>query len=845
MHKQNQNRLDRWEKEIRIGIVLLGIVVLMVVALLSSRIEKQNIRKQASEMLELVKYTCQKYDDYQLGITTKDLQIVINKANMLSTYTTNMDITRIPVLRRYATNQYLSGIMILDDHMEVVASVDLNGMDNGNILALIKESGQPQDILLYSQKVYADHIVLDERTYDYAIVARRSARGLIICYTDTTQFQDDKYEISLSNMLDIESLGQDAVLVITDGERIISTSSSELDGLSVEECPITNAVTDDLMKEDRNLIKLRYGENVWYGQHDIYRDYNIYIFYTSDSILQGVLLRAGVALSIYLIFCLLVTLFLQYRRRENMSQMEKEYHLINAIASIYSVNLLIHIENNTWEGLLLTPGLEETIRGKKHADQVLRTLCEKFIIASDREAFEKFTDIRTMQERLRGQQFLGYSFETTTGKWYQSLLVPQSHNKDDEVTSAMFLLRNVSEQKNRELHYQEQLRITAQEAAFANAAKTDFLRRMSHDIRTPINGIRGMAEIGITCAKDEKRTGECFEKILSSSDFLLELVNNVLDMSKQEAGETQLASEAFDLRDLLRSTDNIIASQAKATGIRYDSSEPVGEHWHLIGSPLSIQRVFQNILGNAVKYNRPGGSVQVSCRETACDENTATYTFICADTGIGMSREFQTQAFDTFAQEHKTARTTYEGSGLGLAIAKKTVDLMGGTISFVSTEGMGTVFTVILPLRIDHDYEEKKAEGKKEVESLQGIHILLAEDNELNREIADYMLTEQGALVTDAQDGSQAVELFEKAEMGSFDVILMDIMMPVMNGLEAARAIRAMDRQDAKTIPIIAVTANAFSDDIAATRESGMNEHLSKPLDFAEVSAVIHKYVNG
>lgn len=844
MHRQKHDKPDHWEREIRIALVLVGAVILLIVALFSIQIEKRDIKKKASEMLELVKYNCQKYNDYQLGITTKDLQIVINKANMLSTYTTNMDISRATVLRRYATNQYLSGIIILDGNTEVVSSVDLNGMNNGAILEQIRDSGQLQDILVYPQKVYADHIVWEGHTYDYAVVARKSVRGLIICYTDTTQFQADKYEISLSNMLDIESLGQDAVMVITDGEKVISTSAAGLEGLSVEECPVTNVVTGDLMQEDRSLIKLRYNGRIWYGKQDIYRDYYLYVFYSADSVLSGVLFRGVLALGIYLLFCLLVALFLQYRRRENMRQLEKEYHLNNAIASIYNVNLLIHIRENTWEPLLQTEKLDGAIRGQIHADGMFDTICEEFIMESGRAAFRQFTDLHTIQERMHGKRFLGYSFETIHGKWYQSLLVPQGHNEYDEVTEVMFLLRNVSEQKNKELHYQEQLRITAQQAAFANAAKTDFLRRMSHDIRTPINGIRGMAEIGVTCLQDEKRTGECFEKILTSSDFLLELVNNVLDMSKLETGETQLTKEAFDLRKVLHSTDNIIASQAKAAEIQYESAAPVGKHWHLIGSPLNIQRVFQNILGNAVKYNRPGGTVQVSCRETACDENMATYTFICADTGIGMSPEFQSQAFDTFAQEHRTARTTYEGSGLGLAIAKKTVDLMGGTISFVSTEGKGTVFTVILPLQIDHAYEEKKSEERKEAESLQGIRILLAEDNEINREIADYMLTEKGAVVTDAQDGRQAVELFQNAKAGDFDVILMDIMMPVMNGLEAARAIRAMDRPDAKTIPIIAVTANAFSDDIAATKASGMNEHLSKPLNFAEVSSVIHKYVD-
>ena len=341
---------------------------------------------------------------------------------------------------------------------------------------------------------------------------------------------------------------------------------------------------------------------------------------------------------------------------------------------------------------------------------------------------------------------------------------------------------------------------------------------------------------------NEQQEKECFEKIFSASDYLLALVNNVLSMSKLEAEEVETETEAFDLRDILQSAENIIAPQAEAEGIKFECDRPVGEHWHLMGSPLNIQRVFQNIMDNAVKYNRTGGSIQISCRENEFDGEKATFVFICADTGIGMSPEFQAHAFETFAQEHKTARTKYSGSGLGLPIVKKTVELLGGTIGFVSREGKGSVFSVTLPLKVDLDY--KSEENTEEIpDRMDGIHILMAEDNELNREIATYMLTEKGAIVTEAEDGKQAVDLFAGSAPGDFDVILMDIMMPIMNGLDAAKAIRAMDREDAVTIPIIAVSANSFSDDVAASKASGMNEHLSKPIDFGKVAAMIHKYI--
>ena len=317
----------------------------------------------------------------------------------------------------------------------------------------------------------------------------------------------------------------------------------------------------------------------------------------------------------------------------------------------------------------------------------------------------------------------------------------------------------------------------------------------------------------------------------------------MLDMSKIEAGETTGKNEPFDLREILKNAATIVSVQAEAAAIDFRQKPVEIEHSHLLGSPLNIQRVFQNLMSNAVKYNRQGGLVEVSCQELESDGENVRILFICRDTGIGMSKEFQKHAFEIFTQEHKTARTTYSGSGLGLSVVKKTVELLGGKIDFVSEEGKGTVFMVELALKIDKAYEEAQNKKEQEAVSISGLHILVAEDNELNLEIETYMLEEQGAVVTPAKDGKEAVDIFEASELNTFDIILMDIMMPKMNGLEAAKAIRSLKRKDALEVSIFAVSANAFSDDIAASKASGMNEHLSKPIDFEKMMQVIGKYV--
>lgn len=404
--------------------------------------------------------------------------------------------------------------------------------------------------------------------------------------------------------------------------------------------------------------------------------------------------------------------------------------------------------------------------------------------------------------------------------------------------------RDVTEEKQRELEAQRKLEKTAEDARRANAAKTDFLRRMSHDIRTPINGIQGMVEISRHYVSDEVKQEECRQKILDASGFLLDLVNNVLDMNKLESGEIRLESVPFDLEKLLRETNSVIEIQASERGVALHDHGIHADHTHFIGSPLHLRQVLQNIESNAVKYTPEGGSVTVGCNETAAENGIATLEFFCTDTGIGMSEEFQKHAFEPFAQENATARTAYLGTGLGLVITKELVEQMGGTIGFRSRQGKGTTFVIQLPLRIDTAAVSKAAAEEQQAASgsVQGMNVLLAEDNDLNMEIAQFLLESEGAKVTQAWNGREAVELFAASEPGTYDVILMDVMMPVMGGLEATRIIRGMKRPDAASVPIFAMTANAFQDDIQRSRAAGMNEHLTKPLDSRALLAMIARY---
>jgi signal transduction histidine kinase/CheY-like chemotaxis protein len=383
----------------------------------------------------------------------------------------------------------------------------------------------------------------------------------------------------------------------------------------------------------------------------------------------------------------------------------------------------------------------------------------------------------------------------------------------------------------------------------AEGQRLKFLRQMSHDIRTPINGIRGMIRIANSSPKDLDKQKVCRQKIWEASDLLLDLVNDVLDMGKLNSGETRLDEKPFNLKDLIDNAIAVAEGAAQHRGITITLEKMEGKHWYLIGSPTQVSRILNNIIGNAIKYNKDNGKVTISCREIPDEKQEAKTSFeiVCADTGIGMDKSFQKHMFEQFSQENAVDEVSHHGTGLGLSIAKSLIDEMKGTINCESKRDEGTTFTITIPFGIDTDAVEEE-ETKPKIEdipedALKGVSVLLVEDNEMNMEIAEFILEEMGMKITKAWNGQEAVNIFSESAPGTFDVVLMDMMMPVMNGEEATRTIRRLDRHDAKTVPIIAATANAFAEDIEAALNAGMNDHLAKPLDVKPLKQMITKYV--
>lgn len=474
----------------------------------------------------------------------------------------------------------------------------------------------------------------------------------------------------------------------------------------------------------------------------------------------------------------------------------------------------------------------------------LNDILEKMVAPSHHEIMQYFFDLTTVNDRLHGKLFISREYPSPQGIWRRATFIVQNRDTDDDVTEILYVTQIIDDYKQKELAYQQELVKAVESANQANTAKTDFLSRMSHDIRTPLNGILGMLDIAQKNETNPKALLECHEKMRTAAFHLKALVNDVLNMQRMETDRFFLEQIPFDIREILDNCWSMLEAQASRLDITLEKIKPGSlKYPYLIGSPLHIRQIFMNLLSNAIKYNKPGGSISIHAKIIRQVHQNVIYKFIISDTGIGISPEFQKHIFEPFAQEDTGARTIYKGTGLGMAIVHRLVQEMGGTIQLKSEKNVGSTFTLILPFTIDEHQPSASAETDTDTPAdLTDLHILVVEDNELNLEIAVFSLEAAGLNVSTAINGLEAVRLFEKSKPYEYDIILMDIMMPVMNGLDAAKAIRGLSRPDATTVPIIALSANAFAEDIQKSKNAGINEHLAKPLEMDKVLKVIASY---
>lgn len=822
--------------------LLLGLVLAAVSFLLLTLHDRSSADQVISQTMDFATLRVEQYTLAMENDQIKSEIRLLDKTFELSRRMEYMDELSPQVLDAYAYNQRLTGIVVLDENLEAVCETTVDG----DTMAFLRElvcQDTVREILQYPVKSYMTRKCIDGKTVDFAAVSRRDAKGLVVAYMDKEPTDEGDWQ--LSTLFDGCVFERDGIVIVTDGAKVVSTNYSDLLGADLNQMP-------GGLQEKRwfdGHLDLVYQEDgqTWYGGRMVYESYVIYVLFPSRALfeLRNTLLVYGVMMYIILWLCFWALKTRSMRRQT--AQNALQLRIIASIAEIFNLTALVDLSTGKMR-ILKHPSEQVMAQAESTCWDIRQTVqraAEKEISPEYREHFLTVLDMKTLPERLEGKRNLSLEYQDVLGRTMMLLVIPQEYAAHGKLKTVLLLTQDVTAEKERELAYQAELRRTAEEARRASMAKTDFLRRMSHDIRTPINGIRGMVEISRHYSGNEEKQEECRQKVMEASAFLLSLVSDVLNMNKLESGEITLESKPVNLRQMIESVLTTVEAQAWEHNICIEIDQMALPHENLIASPLHLRQIMQNIVGNAVKYNREGGSVHISCRETACDGQTATISFVCADTGRGMSQEFQAHAFDAFAQEDVSARTSYKGTGLGLAIVHELVERMNGEIRFESTQGVGTTFYLTLPLTIDLTPPEAKQPTPETAKaSIQGMNVLLVEDNALNMEISEFVLQENGAHVTAAWNGQEAVRCFLNSEVGALDCILMDMMMPVMNGEEATRTIRAADRPDAPTIPIIAMTANAFAEDEQRSRQVGMNAFLTKPVDEQKMLATMVACVN-
>lgn len=524
---------------------------------------------------------------------------------------------------------------------------------------------------------------------------------------------------------------------------------------------------------------------------------------------------------------------IQEQLQKALDEAKLSNEIIEAIAKSYQYISRIDIAKDWFEEIANRDA--ENMNYKKSGEVFSgnRNVCKKLVAEEYQEAFLKFTDITTLPVRMKNEETIVMEYQMKDGNWHKLRFIEKKRDKDGNLTHVLCAIRSISDVKKKEQELLQQVAEARKDAAL----KSRFLSNMSHDIRTPINGIIGMTELADRYPDNLEIQKKCREKLVESARHLVSMVNDILDMNKLETEQFVENDIPFNLAAVLNRVNTDQQMQAGKKKIDYvvDWKKSELNHMYLMGNPVYIEKLLTVITDNAVKFTKPGGNVSVWCREISEDDERAFYEFGCSDNGIGMSEEFAGHAFEMFSQENKTSRTQYEGTGLGLAIAKKITERLGGTIEIKSKKSCGTTVTMTIPFKTGvqnlMQYTENVNTESTEDIPLEGLHALIAEDNELNLEIAKLMLEEKGICVECAADGKEAVAKFEESEPGYYDVIFMDIMMPYMNGWDATRKIRTLQRPDADKIPIIAMSANAFAEDIINSHISGMNWHLTKPID--------------
>lgn len=833
--------LDKDTQKIIKKLSLLGIMLTFVVFMISAAMDISSLGRRLDETVEHLKRQCVSNDTIISADKVKSLIRLTEQAvEIADDVNRNPSLANAEYFKEYCEKQRLAGIMLLD--ADFAPEVDYSNRNMGYVDWRNEVSGKAvANIVKYPTKIYSERTVKNGKYYDLAVAARLDSKGVVCCY----RYQDIEAmmisRLPIKNLMTGYELNFNGRVYITTDGTVLGSNSDKGESVFVSEIKelkrLDDAATDDLP------TFFSVNGALYYGEKQQFKGYGLYAFYPLVSAMASTAWVPVLFAGLYVIVCMMFYLFRGYTEKRHILELNRQAQTIKAISNIYVMYIMIDIENNSFDIVKSPERVKEVFSGVSAASELLETICTRFVAEDCREEYAAFTELETLSERLGDKDYIEMVHCNDRGCWIRDIIIPNGKNANGRINSVILALRDIDELKKKEIEYQEKLKKVTAEAMRANAAKTDFLRRMSHDVRTPINVIMGMIEIGNSEPDNVKRQQYCREKAREATTMLLELVNDVLFVNKMDSDNSPPEEKPFDIRTVIGEVCSLIDIQAREKELEFIIEPLSTQHFRLLGNPLHLRQIIMNIAGNAVKYTPTGGKIRFSCNEILSDGEKSMLKFTCEDTGVGMSAEFQAHMFEPFEQEDDIPRTKYGGIGLGLSIVNSLVGKMGGNISVNSEKNKGTKFEIEIPFRIDPDEDQTdKIPKRTQPVSLDGARILVAEDNALNMEIAEFMLEEKGAVITKAWDGEQAAEIWKDSEPGTFDIILMDLMMPGMGGIEATRIIRESGRNDAKTVPIIAMSANIFAEDIERCTAAGMTGHIPKPLDMDKLTDIVSRY---
>lgn len=832
---------SKFEQDKRLyAALLIGGVLIMLATLYFGVINsKAEARKAAEKDIADLKKQCNYYDDFLSADEVKSLSRLAEQIeNIADVLDIMSESERSRFLRRYIGNDRVSCILILDEDLKPDSDYPEVTACYNEWRAEVSESAIA-DIIRYPRKIYSARIKHDSRTYDIAATARKDKTGVV--FSAVLQ-NDEDLEQSYDSVRSL--LGANETVL---GGLLYITKDNELVGSNTDNKSVNKHEADELnayiaQKTDGDLTRFRCNGKIYYGAGAKYREYEVFVFYPSVEVYFGCRIALLVTFTLCIITSFLIITAYYHSRISHNREIERKNDIITTISCIYLLTVAIDLRKGTYT-LLKYPREWGNVAAQGSADAAFYESLVNSAAAEFREGYRSFSDPGTLDERIREGGYLEYDYQNIRGEWQSDRIIPQDRYENGNLASFILVSKSTNEQKKAELKNQEKLKAAMKAEQTANQSKTDLLRRISHDTRTPINVILGMIEIASRNPDDAELQRSCRDKCREATEYLLDLVNDILTVNKiiDEAGEGN-DSTVFDPAKEAEKVIRVADERAKAAGVTLTAEYPDCTGKPIVGEPLYLRQIMMNIITNAIKYSNKGGTVNISVFEAPDPENKdrAEIRFICEDHGIGMSREFQEKMFEPFSREGQAANGRFDGVGLGLAIVKKLVDGQNGTIDVQSEKGKGTRFEITLLYKYSSgELTEQKAETPTPAESLEGLNILVVEDNGLSMEIVGYMLTDAGANVLGAANGAEALKAFADSKPGAIDAILTDMTMPVTDGPELARRIRALDRTDAKTVPIIVMTANLFDEDIKKCTDSGMTGFLPKPLNPAQLVATI------